>query len=110
MKINSFFKFVFLILILSFCFLVIASKSGYYVYELLKKTKLTEESIERFEQDVESGKSIDINNYIVSKDINYNNSISSLGNKISEGIESTVSKGLNLIFKYLSKQIEQQHK
>ena len=110
MKVNSFLKFILLTLILCFSFLIIASRSGYYEYELSKKTRLTEESIEKFEQDIQNGKSIDINNYIVSKEVNYNNSVSSLGNKISEKLENTVSKGINIIFKYLSKQIEKENK
>ena len=110
MKINKFIKFVFLILILSFAFLIIASKSGYYEYEMAKNTKLTEEAIERFEKDVESGKSIDINDYVVTKKTDYNNSISDLGNKVSKGIEETVFKGFNFIFDYLNKQMENKEK
>ena len=108
MKVNKFIKFVFLILILSFAFLIIGSESGYYEYEIAQNTRLTEESIRKFEEDVEQGKSIDINDYLVAKKTDYNNSISTFGNKVSKGIEDTVSKGFSFIFNYLSKQIEKE--
>ena len=75
---------------------------------MAKNTKLTEEAIERFEKDVESGKSIDINNYVVTKKTDYNNDISSFGNKVSKSIERTVSKSFSFIFNYLSKQMEKE--
>ena len=108
MKINKFIKFVSLILMFSFLFLIIASESGYYEYEIAQNTRLTEESIKRFEEDVEQGKNIDINDYVVTKKTDYNNSISLLGNKVSEKIEDTISKGLSFIFNYLSKEIKNQ--
>ena len=65
LKSNNIFKFVFIILILVFLFLIVASQSGYYEYELSRKTKLTDEAIDKFENDVKEGKNIDINNYSV---------------------------------------------
>ena len=59
MKSNNIFKFVFIILILVFLFLIVASQSGYYEYELSRKTKLTDEAIDKFENDVKEGKNID---------------------------------------------------
>lgn len=106
MNFNNVFKFVFIILILAFCFLMIASKSGYYEYELSRENKLTEEAIKRFEADVSEGKSIDIKNYIDSKDKNYNNKVSNLGKKVSDTIGNTISKTFDYIFKYLNKQTQ----
>jgi len=103
MKFNNVFKFVFIMLMLTFVFLLVASKSGYYEYELSEKTKLTDEAIKQFEADINSGKNIDIKNYIESKNKNYNNKVSNLGKKVSNTIESTISKGFSCIFKYLSK-------
>lgn len=106
MKLNNVFKFIFIILILTFTFMIIASGSGYYEYELSKKTKLTEEAIDRFESDISNGKSIDINNYIDSKSKNYNNKFSNLGNDISTTVNSIISKGFSYFFKYLNNQID----
>lgn len=106
MKLNNVFKFVFVILMLVFIFLLVASKSGYYEYELSRENKLTEEAIKRFEADVSEGKSIDITNYIDSKDKNYNNKVSNLGKKVSNTIGNTISKTFDYIFKYLNKQVQ----
>ena len=106
MKINNFLKFMFLLLVLIFLFLMVASKSGYYEYELSEKRKLTDQAIERFENDVASGKSIDINNYLDTKSKDYNNKFSKLGNKVSDSIGEFFSKGFGYIFKYISKEME----
>ena len=102
---SKFIKFIFLALFSIFIFLVIASKSGYYEYELSKKTKLTDEAIERFETDVKSGKKIDINDYVDTRKIDYNNKISNAGNKISNSVQKIVSKGFSIVFNYLNKKI-----
>ena len=106
MKINNIFKFIMLVLILGFIFMVIASKSGYYEYQLSNKRDMTDEAILRFEQDVKEGKYIDINNYIDNKSVDYNNKISNVGNSISKTISSALAKGFSYVFNYLNKQIE----
>ncbi len=106
MKINNIFKFIMLVLILGFMFLVFASKSGYYEYQLSNKRDMTDEAILRFEQDVKEGKYIDINNYIDNKKVDYNNKISNVGNSISKTINSVLAKGFSYVFDYLNKQIE----
>ena len=106
METSKIFKFIFIVLFLVFMFLIIASKSGYYEYELMEKRRLTDEAIERFEKDVKEGKSIDINDYIDTKSKDYNNAMSDLGNKVSNTIGSVFSKGFNYLFNYLNKELE----
>ena len=106
MKANNIFKFIFIILVLIFFFMIIAGRSGYYEYELSEKRKLTDEAIERFEKDVSEGKNIDIKNYLDSKNKNYNNKVSNMGNDISNTIEKIISKGFRDLFKYLNKLID----
>ena len=106
MKIDKIFKFIFIVLIITFAFMMFASRNGYYEYQLSKKTQLTEESIKKFEKDIETGKSIDINDYITDKNNNYDNKVSRLGNKISTKLEDGISKCFDLLFKYLNNQIE----
>ncbi|MDD6879560.1 MAG: hypothetical protein PUD59_04980 [bacterium] len=105
MKMTKIFKFTFIILILIFMFLIIASKSGYYEYELSNKKKLTEEAIERFEFDVKEGKNIDIDNYIDTTVENYNNKVSNLGNKVSNSIENFASTCFKYIFNYINREM-----
>ena len=106
MKINNILKFLGILLLLSFTFLIIASKSGYYEYQLSNKRALTEEAISKFEKDVSDGKYIDINNYIDTENKDYNNKISNLGNDLSNTISTFISKGFSYLFNYLNKQIE----
>ncbi len=106
MKINNILKFIGILLLLSFIFLIIASKSGYYEYQLSNKRIMTEEAIERFEKDVSDGKYIDLNKYIDTNSKDYNNKISNIGNNLSNTISSIVSKGFSYLFDYLNKQIE----
>lgn len=100
------FKYGIIVLLITFFCLIVASESGYYEYELSKTTKLTNEKIEEFERDVKSGKKIDLNSYINTKENDYNNNISNLGNKLSDGLENVFSKGFKYLFKYISNQIE----
>ena len=106
MKIGNIFKFLMIVLILGFIFLVIASKSGYYEYQLSEKRNMTDEAIARFEKDVKDGKYIDINNYIDNNSVDYNNKISNVGNTLSKTISSAIAKGFSYVFDYLNSQIE----
>ena len=91
-------------MILVFLFLIVASQSGYYEYELSSKTKLTDEAIDKFENDVKEGKNIDINNYLVNEKKDYNNDVSNFGRKFSDKIESVFSKGFDYLFRYIDSQ------
>lgn len=104
MKSNNIFKFILIVLVLVFFFLIFASQSGYYEYELSKKTKLTDEAIERFESDVHKGKNIDINDYLVDESKDYSNAVSNFGKKFSQEIENVFSKGFDYLFKYIESQ------
>lgn len=103
---NKAFKYIFLILVISFFILVVASQSGYYEYGQKRNTKMTDEAIKKFEKDLQSGKNIDIESYINTKDVNYNNRMSNLGDKCSKGIEKVIVSGFKLLFKYISNQVE----
>lgn len=105
MKIAKTFKFTFIVLLLMFTFLIIASKSGYYEYQLSNKKRLTEEAIERFENDVQKGKNIDLDDYLDASTNNYNNKVSNLGNKVSESIGDLASNCFKIIFNYLNNEV-----
>lgn len=104
MKLTNLFKFTLILLITSFIFLLIASESGYYEYELSEKKHLTDRAIEKFEKDVKDGKSIDIKDYKSSTTVNYNNKISNVGNDFSNSLEKIISKGFTYLFDYLNKE------
>ena len=81
--------------------------TGYYQYSESRKTTLTQNAIERFEQDVKDGKSIDPSNYL-EKETDYNNKLSNLGMRISGFIEKGFNKAMNTLFDELSRAISNQ--
>lgn len=93
-------------LVVVFLVMIFTSSSGYYEYELNKKTTLTNEAIEKFERDLKDGKSIDIDDYVVKDDKNYDNRISKIGNSISNKIDNVMSTGIKYLFKYIEKSIK----
>ena len=69
--------FLYTIYFLFFCFLIlyISKESGYYDYKTHVKKELTEEAIKKFEEDVEKGKDVSIDDYAVLTYIDYSNPI-----------------------------------
>lgn len=92
------------IFIILFVSLYITQMSGYYQYNESKKTTLTKDAIERFENDVREGKEIIAKNYLA-EEKNYSNRISKLGMKISSTIEKGFNKTMNIIFNELNEAI-----
>lgn len=93
-----------LLLIVLFLGLYISSMTGYYKYTESKKSVLTEEAIERFEQDISDGKEINVSSYL-EETTNYNNIFSSFGLKVSSLIEKGFNKAMTSLFKELAKAI-----
>lgn len=91
-------KLIILVVIIIFLVMFFSSSSGYYEYELNKKTNLTQEAIDKFEEDVKEGKEIDINDYLVEDKKDYSNSFSKIGLNISSKIGKVFKEGVKLIF------------
>lgn len=83
---NYLLKFL-LISFMLFLIIYFTNETGYYEYKIYTKTKLTEESIQRFEQDIKNNKNVSTQNYIKTDEINYSNKFSQAGSKIGESIE-----------------------
>ena len=96
-----FWKF-FLGILIAFTAIYVSEATGYYEFEQHNKKVLTDEKIKQFENDIASGKNIDINNYMVEDNTNYESKISKIGEKMSNQIEKLVNGGLNTTFKFLS--------
>lgn len=75
--------------------------SNYYV----NQNVLTEEAIQKFEQDIKEGKDITVSSYL-KEEKNYDNKLSDLGKKISNGIETGFKKGLKFIFNSMEGLVE----
>ncbi len=106
-KKNNIFKFIFFVIFVSFIVTYFSQLAGYYEYQNYKKAALTEEQIKQFESDVASGKEVDLNDYLVVENKNYNNKLSKLASKLSDGISNIVETGVSKTFKFLSKLVEE---
>ena len=107
MKNKQLFKMLALILIILFVSLYVTQLSNYYKYFPNRKNILTEEAIERFEEDISEGKEINQKNYLV-EEKNYNNSFTKLGMRISVFIEKSFNKTMNTIFNEINEAINDQ--
>ena len=102
-KKNKIYRFIFMVFFMSFLVIYFSELTGYYEYQNHKKATLTEEQIKKFESDVVSGKEVDINEYLVVDNMTYNNKLSKLTSKLSDGISSIVESGVENAFKFLSR-------
>lgn len=103
-KKNNIFLKVLSILFLVYVSLYMMENLGYYNINTKNKV-LTEEAIKEFENDVKSGKSIDIKNY-VGDNTNYKNFYSNLGYNLSIGVDNILNKGLKKIGDILKKLLQ----
>ncbi len=106
-KNNNIFNIIFMILFLSFLVVYFSEKTGYYEYKNHNKAVLTEEQIKKFESDVASGKEVDLNDYLIINNKSYDNKLSKLASKFSDGISSVVKTSVENTFKFLSGLIEE---
>ncbi len=101
------FKTCFFALLMTYITLYFSQVTGYYEYQQSQKVLFTEDQIKQFEQDVNNGVNLDINEYIKNDDVNYENSISKLGLNISDLIGETLKTSIESTFTYLSKLVEE---
>lgn len=94
---NPFFR-ILSALFLLFISLYIALESGYYEAKLSKKTAMTEESIQRFEEDIKNGNPIDVNSYIYEEHKDFSNNTTDAAIFIGSKVESFMSNGITEIF------------
>lgn len=104
-KATNIFKFTILVLLILFIAIYISDMNGYFAYSNFKRNVLTEEGIQKFENDVANGKPIDIEEYI-EKDIDYSNNISRLTLRISNKLGGYIRKGIASFFEGITKNIE----
>ena len=81
----------------------ISNNKGYYEYGLHKKMELTNEEIEKFENDVKNNKSIDVEKYLKDSTKDYSNEISRLSLSFSNFTSKYIKMGINDLFKTIDK-------
>ena len=106
-KVYNGFKIVILLLFIIFVTLFFASYTGYYDYENRKTKILTEQQMQKFEEDVKNGVNLDLENYIVKPTKDYQSVLSKFGSKTSKTVSTIVSSSVNYTFDFLIKFVEQ---
>lgn len=86
------------VLFFIFVALIIAYESGYYETKAHNRTVMTKSAMEQFEHDLEQGQLVDIKDYLKEEKVDYSNSVTKIGNKVSSGISDFMTKGLSGIF------------
>lgn len=102
---NRFFLFLFLSFVVFFTILLVAESQGYYKNRNEKAKIMTDEEILRFEEDIASGRDIDVSDYILYEDKDYSNKISTNVYKVSLKLESVVDGIIRFIFSGTSKMV-----
>lgn len=99
---NPFLTLLFILFIV-YISLFIAGESGYYENKVNEEIVLTQENIEKFEQDVKNNKEIDINNYVIKNNKDYSCFASNMGDNVSNFVETLLTKELGKMGKVLKK-------
>lgn len=92
------FKWTFLFFLVIFLTLYFSQLTGYYEFKNYQKMSLTQNQIAQFEQDIKDGKQVDIKDYVVNTDKDYQNRFSKTGLKLSTGISDFVKNSVVKIF------------
>lgn len=106
MKVKELIKFGVLVVMILFFSLYFTTMNGYYEVNQSKKSTLTQEAIERFENDVSEGKEIIAKNYL-EEEVDYNNKASKIGLRLSNYVEKGFNKMMNAIFKAVEKTVNE---
>lgn len=102
---NKFFIVVLFSLFIFYIILLLAQSQGYYKNRNEKAKELTEEQIKSFEEDISSGKDIDIKKYVLYEDKDYKNKVTSKVYKASLKLESVIDGTIKYVFSGMSKAV-----
>ena len=96
-------KTIFIFLFIIFITIYISQSTGYYEYELHKKTELTNEQIEKFETDIKDGKNVELEDYMEDITKDYSNGFSKMGTNFSKTASKYIKKGIEEIFNFIER-------
>ena len=97
---------IFVILFLAFIISYIALSSGYYEYELQHRMVLTSEAMKKFEEDVEEGKDVSLEEYVIPNSKDYITSLTNGTNKVALSVNDILKKGIEKFFKVIGNFVE----
>lgn len=92
-------------LFILFIALYFTQTTGFYEFEQRKITSLTEEQIQKFEQDVKEGKKIDLENYADVGKKDYDNQLSRFSLSLSKKLENVFSSSIESLFKAMERMV-----
>lgn len=101
-KMHPFFKILIILFFTFLCFYV-ALESGYYPSKVRKNAILTNNEINKFENDLDNNKVINKNGYI-ENNVDYSNTITKVGNTLTKSMGKLIEKstnGVSYVFKTL---------
>ena len=104
------FKWTFLFFLVIFLTLYFSQLTGYYEFKNYQKMSLTQDQIAQFEPDIKDGKQVDIKDYVVNTDKDYQNKFSKTGLKLSTGISDLVKNSVAKIFGTIAGFVTEQKK
>lgn len=102
MDLEKILKRILIFLFVIFVTIYIFYGNSYYNYDLHKKTELTNEQIEKFENDIKNNVNIDVNNYLSNTNKDYSNNISELGVNFSNFTSKYIKIGIKGILKAIT--------
>lgn len=100
------FKLLFGFVFISFLISYVISESGYYEYNLRNKSIMTKEAMERFEDDLDKGKDVRMEDYVVNTTKNYTSRLTTGTNRVSVSFNAFLKRGIEGVFKAASRLVE----
>lgn len=105
---NKIFKICFYSLLITYITLYFSQVTGYYEYDQHKKVTLTQDQIKKFEEDVQNGVDLNIEDYVKIEQKDYQNKASEIGLTISTTLGDYLKKGIENTFNFIGGLIEDQ--
>ncbi len=102
-KLNKVLRNFLFLLFFIYVTIFVSNELGYYDYQKTKQVTLTNEQIEKFEEDIKNGIDISIEDYVVDIKKDYQNTLSEASLGFSNFISKTVKKGTESVFNALGK-------
>lgn len=107
MKKNKIAKLILFLVCFSFVVTYIIYETGYYEYKLQSRTVFTKEQMQQFEKDVNDGKDVTLEDYLIETEVDYTNKLTDATVKVSSKVNSYLKKSVELVFKGLNKLVQE---
>jgi len=102
---KKFIKNIPLIILIMLLGLYFSYQNGYYDKYMRDKINLTNQNIEKFENDIKEGRDVTIEDYL-KEEKSYTTKTGNISLKVSNKLENIINKGMRFIFKKISSVVE----